>query len=159
MRRELALVENDVGAGGVSVGLNGLGGSGGFRAGVDADVAEVLAEARLEESASGSIKRMAGRAEYIAYDTGNVGGSRWCCSAALDCWLRLFLMALFAHLAVARAGTWRRCRGAGVGAHDGVGDVVGFAFRGVVDAADSELGLDLPRANELLHGLVADLLL
>jgi hypothetical protein len=46
-----------------------------------------------------------------------------------------------------------------VGAHDGLGDIVGFAFCGVVGVADGELGLDQAGAQEVLDGLVASVVL
>jgi len=67
----------------------------------------------------------------------------------------LFLLALFAHFFPWRAGT-----GSASGfAHDGVGDVVGFALFGVVRIADGGLGLKEAGTQELLHGLIADELL
>jgi hypothetical protein len=46
-----------------------------------------------------------------------------------------------------------------VGAHNGVGNIVGFAFFRIVGVADSELGLDKAGAQEFLNGLIPRLLL
>ena len=56
----LAGGKGDVRAGRVGVGIDGASGFGGVRVGVDADVAEVMAEAGLEEGACGGVERMAG---------------------------------------------------------------------------------------------------
>jgi hypothetical protein len=122
---------------------------------VNTHVAEVVAEARLEERTSGGVEGMARRTKDVADDARNVDWSSGRGSAALDCWGGLFQLAFFAHF---------RAFGAGAGsasgfAHDGAGDVVGFAFFGVVGIADGELSLKETGAKKLLHGLVAGELL
>src|SRR6266513_1863748 len=130
--------ENDVRAGSIGMSVDGAGRVGGVRVGVDADIAEVVAEARLEEGACGGVQRMARRAENVTDDAGNVGWSGGGGSATANGGLRLFLLALFTHFFAGRAGAG--C--AGVLTHDGAGDVVGFAFFGVVRIAHGELGLE-----------------
>ena len=44
-------------------------------------------------------------------------------------------------------------------AHDGVSDLVGFALFGIVGMTDRELGANESRAQQILHRLIAGLLL
>ena len=152
--RELAAAKHNVVSESVGVGVNGAGGVGGRRIGVNAHMAEVVAEAGLEEGASGGVERMAGGTEDIADDARDMGRGGRRRGAALDGGDGLFLLALFAHFCAGRAGTWDT----GGFAHDGAGNVVGFALFGVVGIVDGELGLDQTGAKEVLDGLVASVM-
>jgi hypothetical protein len=121
---------------------------------VHAHLAKIVTEAGLEEGAGGGVERMAGRTEDIAYNAGDMGGSRWRGDAATNRGLSLSLLAFFAHFPAVGAGARGGCGKASRLAHDGVGDLVGFSFFGVVGIADGELGLDIAGAQELLHGLI-----
>ena len=68
VRGVLASVEGNMRAYGVRVGVDRARGSGGCRIGVDADVAEIMAEAGLEEGASGGVERMARRTKDVTDD-------------------------------------------------------------------------------------------
>jgi hypothetical protein len=159
VRLVLIVGENDVVARGVSIRLNGTRRGSRLLAGVNADVAEVLAEAGLEKGAGGGVERMSGRTEDVAHHAWEVRGGRWPGGAALDSWPRLFLLALCAHFAIVGAGTWGRRREVGVGMHYGVGKLVGLAFFGVGGVADGEFGLNETEAQQLLYGLIAHSLL
>jgi hypothetical protein len=155
----LAGIKGNVGTRGIREGVDGARRFGGLVAGVDADVAEVVAEAGLEESARGGVKGVPGGAENVGDDVRNM---RWGCGsagAAVDCRLSLFLLALVTHLAVVGTGAWSRSREAGMRAHDGVGNVVGCAFVRVVGIADGEFGLNHTRAQKFLDCLIPCLLL
>jgi hypothetical protein len=51
---------------------------------------------------------MAGGTKDVAYESRDVIGSRGCGGAAVNGWLGLFLLALFAHFAIVGAGARRR---------------------------------------------------
>ena len=63
------------------------------------------------------------------------------------------MLALFAHFFAGRAGAGSACGFA----HDGAGDIVGFALLRVVGIADGELGLDVAGTEKLLDRLVANI--
>ena len=61
------------------------------------------------------------------------------------------MLTLLAHFSTGRAGAGS----AGVLAHNGAGDAVGFAFGWVVDFTNGEAGLDEPGAEKGLDRLIA----
>ena len=75
-RSELAGSKGDVGAHGVSESVNGTCRLGGAGVGVDADIAEVVSEAGLEEGLGFRIECLARRAKGFAYDRWNLLRSR-----------------------------------------------------------------------------------
>src|ERR1700722_19632943 len=158
LKRLMSSAEDDMTPSSISMSLDGAGGSSCFAAGMHTYITEVATEAGFEEGACGGVERVSWRTQDIADRVRDVS---WCARRgcpSMDS--RLIFLAFLALLAASAAGT-RGCgwKASSMRTHDPVGDMVCFAFFGIVWMADCELGLDYPVAEHLLHGIVAGLLL
>jgi len=72
MRRVLAFAEYDVSPDSVGQGIHSSCGFGRARIGVNSDMAEIMAEARLEKSTRRRIQRLPRRTQYVVHDRRHV---------------------------------------------------------------------------------------
>src|SRR5258708_31953333 len=93
-RIELAVIEDDVLAHGVGVGIHGARRFGSLGSGMNTDDGEIAAKSRLHEGTRGRIEGTAWRIQYPAYSGGRGGGGgRSTCRRTLDS-LLLFIVSL-----------------------------------------------------------------
>lgn len=153
----LSGAEHDVPTGRVRQGVDGACRLFGVSFGMHSDLAEIMAETRLEKLSSFDIQRPAGRAEFPVHRLGD--GRGVCAAVGPPLNIRLFLSAFLAVLAAGGTGTWRGNGIAGVQPHDMVRNLVGLALLGIICLADRQLCLDQAAAQKLLHGEISGVLL
>ena len=152
------MAENEMIPGGVSQRVDGAGGRGGGRIRVDAHMAEISSESRLEKSARASIEWMTGSFEDRLDDARSLARSLG--SRGLTLNGGLFLLARFARFSARKHAGTRCLRGMRVGrAHDAIRYFIRLAFFPVAGMADRQFRADRPGAQQLLHGLIAGVLL
>jgi hypothetical protein len=140
-RRISGSAKHDEFARGVGQCTDGARRLGGFSARVNAYMAEILAEARLEESARFGIQRASVRLQQALHDSRCVHRRVTARSGALDDVRIVFTDGGFVR---------------GLGCSDVCGDSFRFALGGIVNVTNRQLCVDPSAAEERLHGLVAN---